>query len=123
MDENKLKDLIEMNVQGHLPAIQKLIRGNAKEIKNISKRLNVSIKEAVDMYVNGKINRLHDRFDEFEEKNDEQDKKIDTILDAVKWVGTLGKVITTTGKVTGSVVVIVGAIWAFLKFIALNLKF
>jgi len=90
-----------------------------REISDIPNHIDAAVDTAINKYVNGKINRLHQ---EVIDKNKEQDEKLDKIYGAIKWLDTLGNIVTKTGKITVSLVAIAAGFWALLKFLAFNIK-
>lgn len=107
--------------------LEQMVLSNMNEIRSIRKELPRAVEAAVDKHVNGKINRLHDKVDNLvdsqKKKHEEQDKILGDIYEAMYFLRGLNKFLKSTAGIASSVMIIVGAFWMFVKFVANNLKF
>jgi len=131
MHKSEVEEIVEKNYQGHAQAVLALVNQNIKNLEDLKTEIPKIIQDQIKITVNGKIDRLHqelrDYKDERAKKDDRQDsaireisEKADEIISAVVWVKQTGNIVMGAGKIIGSVLVLTGAFWAFMKFVVLN---
>jgi len=103
------------------------------EIRTIKDDIPANVDIAVEKYVNGHIKRLSAKVTEMERNESDAHRKFteklaesNEILKEVKaslnFLHTLNVLVKKTAVVVGSLSVIAGAFWAFIKFIIFNAK-
>jgi vancomycin permeability regulator SanA len=102
-------------------------------ISTIQKEVDKASEKYINKYVNGKIDRLHEKFDNRDRLQDEAHKvmtdeffelraDIKVVHDSLGFFRTLDSVIRKSATTVMSLGAIATGFWAFMKFVVNNLK-